>query len=84
MLDSLMISRYLESNDNLDKTSTLRRTRQSTKTLVGDIRFEFIEVESDKDQNVAKYKLDGKQHKIWFDDDEITKVSCPDCTGMAN
>lgn len=82
MLTYSMTSQFIESYDKLDKTSTLRKTRQSTKKLVGDTRFELKDIITEGDEHsIATFEIDGRQLKITFDHDVILKVSCPDCTG---
>jgi hypothetical protein len=76
-----MVSDYLESHGDLEITSTTRRTRLSTKKLIGTLRFKLKDIKNIGRETIANYRLDGRIHQVVFDEDTILKVSCTDCSG---
>lgn len=74
-----MISSYL----NLHKVQPiLKRTRSSTKRVLGDHKLEFIKVEIRNENQISVYNLDGRRHAIQVTPGkEIVKVTCEDCSG---
>lgn len=81
MIKSSMISEYLEIHDVKKTTSVMRRTRASTKQFIDDYHVELRKIEGKRDFEIAIYSLNGKEHEVKVQQDEILDVSCGDCLG---
>lgn len=79
-MNSLLIERYIEIHDLKENTTTLKRTRASTRKSIDDNKVEFRKVEKKNDVTVAVYDLNGDKHEIKIEQKENTEnildISC--------